>query len=419
VTERGVEKITPMRVNDLIERLEFSPTRMAEYLVQIRGNADLNKDRRSKIDRLLDMLNGATDGKTELTLQDADENFSDMSDSKLLGFEFQDGIVVPPWCVTHFRLDSDASDFWPYGTPPLIHALAPFKQLNSTIILQGLARSMNFPLTLYKVKGTEGMPPATAIQQTNLIREDYENIGVTPQSNSLEVYTLNTKIWIPDGLLDIEVKESKVDMDFTGDMDNYQDRMFIAARIPKGYLSQEFGGYGQSGIALIEQNKPWACHVYQIQSAFLESISDLIRLHFAITGEFDYNTPFVLTMNFPAEDMGEEKRNARTASIELASSVIELITSALGLEEGDTLPEDVVFDIMSRYTFLDDTDIQKWMRYRAQLDAEKAAAELAKGDEEGGEGGDGGGGDDFGDMGDMGDDMGDMGDDGGGGDDGG
>jgi hypothetical protein len=86
-----------------------------------------------------------------------------------------------------------------------------------------------------------------------------------------------------------------------------------------------------------------------------------------------------------------------------------LVSGALGLEEGEPLPEDIIFDILSRYTFLDETDILKWMRYRAQFDAEKAAEE-ASGDDEDGDGG-GGGDDDLG-LDDMGDDSG--GDDGGG-----
>jgi hypothetical protein len=115
-------------------------------------------------------------------------------------------------------------------------------------MLQGLARSMNFPLTIYKVKTQEGTPTAAAVFKTNEIREEFENVGVTPQSNSLEVYTLNTKIWIPESLIDIQVHQSNIDMDFVGDIELYQDRMFWATLVPKGYISQEFGGYGQSGI---------------------------------------------------------------------------------------------------------------------------------------------------------------------------
>jgi hypothetical protein len=197
-------------------------------------------------------------------------------------------------------------------------------------------------------------------------------------------------------------------MDFTGDLEIYQDRVAIACGVPKSYLDQEFGGFGNSGVSLVEQYKPFARHVYTIQSSFLECLGQLIRLHFAITGEFDYNIPFVLSMRFPAEDAGADKREARSAAIELANGIIEMLQGVLGMEEGEPLPEDVVSDILSKYTFLDPTDLQRWLRLSAIA---KAAAKAGEPDEDNDDedgGGDGGG-----------DDMGDMGGDEGGGDDGG
>lgn len=384
----GIEKIIPIRPNSIMERLEFSPVHMAEYLAQRDGYATANKDRHSKLSTLIDVL------KSEQSMDYA-ENLADMFDNKLLGYELQDGLVVPPWCITHFRYNAENSEFYPYGRPPLLNCLAPFKQTYSTMMLQGLARSMSFPVTLYKVKGTEGMGPAIAFEHVNTVREEYDNLGVTPASAGGEVYTVNTKIWVPDGLLDVEVKESKCDIDFVGDIELYQDRVAIASGVPKAYLDQEFGGFGNSGISLTEQFKPFARHVYTIQSAFLEGLGELIRLHFAITGEFNYNTPFILSMRFPAEEMGEEKREARKDSLEMAQSIIDLITGALGLEEGDPLPDDVVVDILSKYSFLDPTDIEKWMKLSSFL-------KPVKGDDD--EGGDDGGSEDF-DIGGSGDDT--------------
>jgi len=385
VSDKGVERIIPLKVPMLKERLEFSAVHMAEVVAQMTGEQEMMKNRNSKISRLVDLLTTRS-GKD--TLSDLDDNFADMFDTKLLGFEFADGIIVPPWLISHFRYQADNSEFFPYGYPPLLMALAPFKQCYSTMALQGLARASSFPVQVYSVKGTEGVGVATAFETVNSVREDYENIGVSPLSNSLEVYTVNTKVWVPEGLLDMKIHESKVDMDFTGDLEMYQDRVAIACGVPKSYLDQEFGGFGNSGIALTEQYKPFARHVYTIQSTFLECLGQLIRLHFAITGEFDYNIPFVLSMRFPAEDMGDEKREARSASVELANGIIEMLQGVLGMEEGEPLPEDVVADILSKYTFLDPTDLQRWIRLSAI--AKAAAKANSEGDEEEGEGGDGG-----------------------------
>ena len=381
VTEKGIERIIPLKVPSLKERLEFSAAHMAEVVAQMTGEQELMKNRSSKIDRLVNLL-VSKQGKD--IMKDLDENFADLFDTKLLGFEFADGIIVPPWLVTHFRYQADNSEFFPYGSPPLLMALAPFRQCYSTMALQGLARASSFPVQVYSVKGTEGVGVATAFETVNSVREDYENIGVSPLSNSLEVYTVNTKVWVPEGLLDMKIHESKIDMDFTGDLEMYQDRVAIACGVPKSYLDQEFGGFGNSGIALTEQYKPFARHVYTIQSSFLECLGSLLRLHFAITGEFDYNIPFVLSMRFPAEDMGEEKRDARQASIELANGIVELLQGVLGMEEGEPLPEDVVADILSKYTFLDPTDLQRWIRLSAI--ARAAAKAAGEGEDTEGEG---------------------------------
>jgi hypothetical protein len=267
--------------------------------------------------------------------------------------------------------------------------------------LQGLARSMSLPTTLYKVKA-EGMPVAQAFDTVATVKEEYDNIGVTPSGNGLEVYTVNTKIWVPEGLLDIEVKSSESQIDFTGDIELYMDRVAIASGIPKAYLDQEFGGFGNSGISLVEQYKPFARHVYTIQSVFLQGLGQLIRLHFAITGEYEYNTPFLLTMRFPANEMGSEQREGKSASLELTQAIIELLQTSLGLEEDEPLPTDVVQSILSKYTFLDPTEIQSWIR---QSEAQKLASEGDEDEDE--EGGDDGGMDFGDDVGmDFGDDVG-------------
>ena len=393
----GIEKIMPIRPNTVLERLEFSPVHMSEYLAQRDGWMAMEKNRNTKIKQLVDQL-------TKKESLDFAENLADMFDSKLFGYHLEGDLLCPPWCMTHFRYGAENSEFYPYGRPPLLNCLAPFKQTYSSMMLQGLARAMSFPITMYKVKGTEGIGPEMAFEHVNTVREEYDNLGVNASSAGGEVYTVNTKMWVPEGLVDIGVKDAKCDIDFVGDIELYQDRVAIASGVPKAYLDQEYGGFGNSGISLTEQYKPFARHVYTIQSAFLQGLGELIRLHFAITGEFDYNTPFVLGMRFPADEMPDEKRSAMSDTMDLCTSIFDLIGKSLGLEEGEPLPEDVVTDILTKYSFLDPTDVQKWLRLSSVLKPVGGS-----GDEEGGD--DGMGGDDFGggdfgggDM-DMGDDM--------------
>lgn len=388
ITPRGVEKIIPLQATQILERLEFNPTKVAEEIRARQGSVMTMVNKDAKIQMLV---------KEFEDLGNASEDFAEMFETKLFGYVVDNETVIPPWAITHFRADADHSEFYPYGRPHLLAALAPFKQAASTMTLQSLARMLSFPVTLYKVKTQPGMDPNAVWDHVNTVKEEYDNIGVSPTSGQSETYSVNTKIWIPDGLLEVDVKKSEADIDFVQDLEMYIDRVAVASGVPKGYLVQEWGGWGNAGIALVEQFKPFARHVYTIQASFLEGLSNLIRLHFAITGEFDYRTPFTLSMRFPAEEMSSERRQARTESMDLATSVMELLAAAMGLGEDDTLPPEVVKDILSKYSFLDPTDVLKWTKQVGdQVLINKAKGE-EEGEEEGGKasfekGGGGGGG---------------------------
>lgn len=410
VSQSGVVKIKMIHPNQILERLEFSPVHVSTVLTQRDGMSQINKSRLAKFSSLIKSIQSED-------VFDFGEDLTDMFDTKLFGFELAgevngESLIVPPWNIAHFRFNEDSSEFFPYGRPPLLNCLAPFKQCYSAMMLQGLARAMSFPITMYKVKGTEGFGPDVAFEHVNTVREEYDNIGVSPASAGNEVYTVNTKMWVPADLVDIEVKESKVEIDSVDDINLYQDRIAIASGVPKAYLDQEFGGFGNSGISLTEQYKPFARHVYSIQSTFLQELGNLIRLHYAITGEFDYNTPFTLNMRFPASEMGQEQRDAKNASLELTKAIIDIIKEALGVTDEMEIPESVIMDIFDKYSFLNATDFQRWFR---DIQIAKNASKESEEDEEGGDDdeggfGDFGGGDDEGGGDEGGDDEGGFGD---------
>ena len=115
-----------------------------------------------------------------------------------------------------------------------------------------------------------------------------------------EVYSVNTKLWVPKGLLEVDVKKPEVDIKFTDDMEMYQDRVAVASGLPRAYFEKGWGEFGDSAKSLIEQYKPFGRRAYTIQSAFLDGISDLFRLHFAISGEYDYRVPFYTLYEIPS-----------------------------------------------------------------------------------------------------------------------
>lgn len=349
ISDKGVERIIPLRQLDVTDRLEFDPVRALELKKRREGAFGNFASKSHLIGEMLDTMEETSDA-------------ADMFDTKLFGFSLQRDFVVPAWCITHFRVDPDGSQFAPFGESPILGALPSFKQTQATITLQSIARVLNFPTQIYSVTTNDSMDEVRQFATVDRVREAYDNIGVAPQMGNSEAFTVNTRIWVPDGLLKVTSISPNIDIKSTDDIKIYQDRTAVAIGLPKSFFSDEWYGLngGNSGKSLIQQYKPFGRTVYGLQNAFLEGLADLFRIHFAITGQYDFRVPFTLSMKFPVEE--DSKNDAKKNSLELTSSVISMIKSAVGLTEEDTLPPDIIRDIIDKYSFLDAADIMKWTR---------------------------------------------------------
>ncbi len=352
VTDKGVERIVPIQQYQVTDRVEFNPIEALEMKKRKEGFFGSFASNNFLIDQMLDQLEDCS-------------SFSDLFDTKLFGFNIDNDLTVPAWSITHFRVGADGSQFYPFGTSPILGALAPYKQTQSAIALQSLLRQTSFPITLFKVKTNENMDESKQFALVNRVREEYDNIGVSQKVGNSEVYTVNTKIWVPSDLLDIEVRkaESSGESADVDDIKLYQDREAVALGIPKSFFGEEgWKGLAHSGRSLMQQYKPFARKCFSIQSAFLEGLADLFRLHFAITGIYDFRVPFTLSMRYPSVEKDDDYTNAQKSSIELADAVAELVRKSIGASDEDPLPADIIRDIISRYTFLDPADIMRWTR---------------------------------------------------------
>lgn len=349
VTENGVERIIPLQQLQVTDRLEFNPIKVLEMKKRKEGEFFNFYNKNYLIKQMLDQMEDTGD-------------FADLFDTKLFGFSIDSELVVPPWAITHFRVGYDLGQFYPFGTSPILGTIAPFKQTMSTIALQAMARAMSFPITLYQVKTSDSMDEGKQFNVVNNVRERFDNIGVTPKIGSSEVYTVNTKIWIPEGLLKVDVIKPDVDIKSTDDLKFHQGRTAIASGLPQGFFTDSFYGIEHSGKSLTQQYKPFGRKVYSLQSAFLTGLSDLYRLHFAITGAYDFRIPFTLSMKFPSVEETEERQSARKSGLELATNIMEIVKAAIGAGEDEALPTEIVRDILGKYTFLDPADVMKWTR---------------------------------------------------------
>jgi hypothetical protein len=393
VTPNGVVRINPIGVRQVKERLEFNP-------VQVQNDIALRKgwvtsiNRSEKLSTLFDIIDDVQN-----------EEFADIFDTRLFGFVIEDEMVVPPWSIVHFRLTPEQSVYSPMGQSLFLKALAPFRQLTATMTLQSLARVQSFPVTVYTVKTAPGMDEALQFEKVNQVREEYDLIGES--GAGVEAMGVNTKIWAPEGLLTLEMHSPNVDIKATEDIEIYQDRVATASGIPKGYLVQEWGGFGNSAISLIEQFKPFARTVFTIQSAILDGLTNLFRLHFAITGEYDYREDFVLSMKFPNEEASDARQASRQNSLNLSKDVLQTVAQVVGAIN-DPLPPEIIRDILTKFSFLDPEDIKKWVKKNPnQVEKQEDGMEPEEfGSDMGGGGAMGGGGDIGGGMPDMGGDVG-------------
>jgi len=135
----------------------------------------------------------------------------------------------------------------------------------------------------------------------------------------------------------------------------------MGTAVPKGYLIVDKSSFGTSGQSLLRQHKPFARKVYQIQTSILEQLTQLVRLQFAITGDFDYDTDFEISMHFPMVEESKDRVQTKNDSLRLAKDVADNLGQALGLERGEALPPDVVKQIFSKLSFLSDEDVDEWV----------------------------------------------------------
>lgn len=351
ISDKGVERVLPLQQMQITDRIEFNPVKVLEMQKKRSGAMYTAMNKNYLLSSMFDSMANS-------------EDVTDLFDSKLFGFEIDQETIVPPWSISHFRVGGEASDFWPWGTSPIIGALSPYKQTQSTITLQGLARMMSFPITLYKVKTDDNMDESRQFATVNRVREAYDNIGVTPAAGNSEVYTVNTKIWVPEGLLDVEVKKPETSStDGVDDIKLYQDREAVSLGLPRSFFGEEgWFSTNNSGKSLMQQYKPFARKVYTLQSAFLETLADLFRIHFAITGQYDFRIPFTLSLKYPAIEEDDDRYTAKKNSLDIVDNIMGMIKTAVGLTDEDTLPPDIIRDIISKYSFLEPSDIMKWTR---------------------------------------------------------
>jgi hypothetical protein len=377
--KEGITKITPIDVTTIKDRIEFNAIQVAKLENVSKYRSLLSKNSRLSI--LTDLLE-----KDKASL-----DYSKYFQSYLFGYQIEEDIYLPPWNILHFRVLSHGSEFYPFGRPILINCLSPFKQLQTAKNLMAIARANNFPIKLFKVKVADSMTAMDQWQAVTDAREQYENLmGISNR----EQFSVNGAVWIPDGALQMEAIELSYDMDKIADIEMLKMDLADGTGIPADFLSSSASSWGKSGQSLLQQSKLFARGVFTEQTAIIDGLVELVKLQFAMTGDFDEDEDFEISLNFPVEEEDSDKLRQKSDSVDLAKTILDNLGAVMGIE--GAMPTDVVKDILGKMSFLTTAEINRYIKSieDQKAEEEKAAEEEAEeggfgfgGDEEGGFGG--------------------------------
>ncbi len=341
-------------VTTIKDRIEFNAVQVKKQMATYHG-FQMFVSKQSRLQSLADMLNDVKEK----------EDVTQMYKSYLFGYQVEDDLFLPPWAVTHFRLFSSKSEFYPFGRPLLINAISPFRQLKASKNLMAMARAAKFPKERFQIKVDENMTEAEVWNAINEAKDEYQNLSYA--QGSREDFAVGGQIWIPMGLLEYDLLENKMNLDDIADIELLREDIMTGMGVPSGYLSTNKNGnlFGATGQALLQQYKPFGRRVLQIQTAILRELVQMVKMQFIISGDYDENQDFEILMNFPVIEDSSDRLKNRSDSLVLAKSIIDTLKDTLGINT--KLPTKVVQDIFQNYSFLDQSDLDLWLK---QIDKE-------------------------------------------------
>jgi hypothetical protein len=337
--KKGIISSTPVSVYDVTDRLEF---KLSETKKAYENNQRYSYLKLSSIDKFL----------KELEKEEKTFDFSKSYLSYLFGFVIGSDSFVYPWQVSHYRLETRRSEFFPFGRSLLINLIGPYRQLKTSMNLMALTRALKFPKEVYEVQTSDEMTATDKWAAVEEAKNELQNLGQLNRAK--DEFSIGDELWIPEGLIKHDTITNDLRIEDIADIELLRENFIMGTKIPKGYLiADRSGGWGTSGQSLLQQSKPFGRAVYSVQSAILKELAHKIRMHFLMTGEFEKEfTEFQLSLNFPVIEEAADRQRMKQDSLRMANDIIDNIKTALGLRDA-TVPPEVVKDIFSKFSFLD------------------------------------------------------------------
>ena len=340
----GVNKIIPIEVYDIKERLEFSPIDIEN---KMKGNDNLFSQFQ-KHDRINALINSITNK----------ENVSSFYDNYLFGFQINDNIV-PPWRFIHFRNLTNRTPFKPFGAPIFVHSIAPYRQWDAAMTMQIVARGAKFPKEVYKLKVGNAADPATKLELAVEFLNELMNSGIGTSKKDLPGVN-EIRITI-DELFDWDMQVPNIDLGKIDDIQMLWDDLVNSTFMPRDWVDPNSSGFGKSGFSLTQEFKPFARLIFRIQNILLSNISQVIKIHMIHSQDFEEEEmDFVLSMPYPESQINPDIISSQTTQWALANEIITSLSDKL--LGGDSLPTDVIKQIYQKVLPYDDQTIDRFIK---------------------------------------------------------
>lgn len=362
--DKGVQEILNVDPFDIDDRIEFTPHDVEK---ELRNTGFTSMFRNITNDKKMQML-------AQNILEQKD--YASFFRSYLFGFQVG-SFVLPPWRFLHFRNFETNSFFAPFGVPNFIYSLAPTKMYDMALGLQILQRQANMPTDVYKLVFPEGGMPTDKIELATSFIRYWQSSGlqqIRKENNGLG----EAQIIIKD-LYEWEQQSPNINLGRIDDIEMMRDDIVISTGLPRNFLDPNNGAFGNSGVSLIQQFKPFARKVYKYQTILLEQISQLIKIDMIQSGKFNIeDIDFKLSMPYPESQNNPELISSQRDLFNLANEVLDGIKERIGAEV--PLPSDLVKQVYKKVTSFDPETIDKWVddfvQERDKL--EKEQAEIAQ-----------------------------------------
>ncbi len=354
----GVNEVIQINPRYLQERLEFSPY---ELNAKIKGGDKFISSYRQsvkRIDELIDMIMNK-------------ENSVSYYKTYLIGYQVEDS-VLPPWKFIHFRNTTNKSPFKPMGVPLYIHAMAPYRQYDAAMGLQVTARGARFPKSVYKLKLPLGGSVTEKFQKATEFMQYMLNAGFG--ASKKELPGIGEVIVTIEDLYDFQMETPDIDLGKIDDIEMLRDEILDATLLPRRLIDPKDNGFGESGVAYLEQFKPFARLIYRFQSILLENISQLVKIHLIHSGNFTLDEiDFILSMPYPESQTNNDIISSQSSLLDLANSIIETLQDRI--TDGEKLPPELVKTIYNKFLPYDTDNIDYWIdqavKFKIETDEEK------------------------------------------------